>query len=212
MALSPGQGGLRNPVAWGAFALVALGVPALALFQQEEVPPPPPVLGSLPEFALTNQAGVVVDRAALRGSTVVLDFIFTRCPDICPTLTAQMKAVGDSLGPRPFGGPPLRRVSITVDPDFDTPSVLDGYASGYEADVGTWDFLTGPAQDIDVLVLGLSQMVERQASADGAPPNIAHSQRLLLIDTEGQLRGFHSIDEAGLAALVQDVEALAAGK
>ncbi len=212
MALSNRTGGIAHPAAWGAFALVALGVPAVALWRQEAPPPPPPVLGTLPDFVLTNHEGAPLDRADLAGSTVVLDFIFTRCPDICPTLSAQLRAVGDTLGPTPFDGPPLRRVSVSVDPTFDTPTVLSAYAEGYGAEAGSWDFLTGPTQYIDVLVLGLSQMVERTASPAGEAPNIAHSQRLLLIDDEGQVRGFHSIDERGLADLVRDVEALAAGK
>lgn len=209
---TPGTAGVRNPLAWGGFALLMLAVPGVALVLDRAGPPPPPVLGALPPFSLVDQQGAAVTHDDLAGQVVVMDFIFTRCPDICPTLSRQMKAVGDTLGAEPFGGPPLHLVSVTVDPDFDSPAVLADYAQGYDASPDRWSFLTGPTSDIDVLMTGLAQVVERDGTTSEGAPNIAHSQRILLIDPAGQVRGFHHIDEEGLAALVQNVEALAGGK
>lgn len=202
--------GLRNPLAWGAFAVAILAVPAVALVLEEQPPPPPPVFGQLPDFSLVDQTGAPLTDDDLRGKTVVVDFIFTRCPDICPTLSTQMAAVGEALGPAPFDGPALHRVSVSVDPDFDRPAVLADYARGYGASADDWSFLTGETGEIEALVEGLAQMVERRGLTEDGAPRIAHSQRLLLVDPDGGLRAFHPIDEAGLAALVDDIEAIAA--
>ena len=212
MTAPPSPRPTPTPVAragWALFAVAALAIPAVAMLLERRAPEPPPVFGALPDFALTDQTGAALTRDDLLGKTVVVDFIFTRCPDICPTLSAQMAAVGDSLGPAPFEGPPLHRLSVSVDPTYDQPAVLAEYARGYGADPATWSFVTGEQAEIEALVDGLAQMVERRGLTEDGAPRIAHSQRLLLVDPAGGLRAFHPIDEAGLAALVTDVEAIA---
>ena len=205
----PSPNDRRAQVGWALFAVAALAIPAVALVREAQAPEPPPLFGALPDFALTDQTGAPLTDDDLLGKTVVVDFIFTRCPDICPTLSAQMAAVGDSLGPAPFDGPPLHRLSVSVDPAFDQPAVLAEYARGYGADPANWSFVTGDPAEIEALVDGLAQMVERRGLTEDGAPRIAHSQRLLLVDPAGGLRAFHPIDEAGLAALVSDVEAVA---
>ena len=174
---------------------------------------PPPGAPTGPRAAARlhphRPAGAPVSAESLEGR-IILDFIFTRCPDICPTLSAQMAAVRDALGPTPFGGPPLRLVSVTVDPTHDQPEVLRAYAEGYGAEPARWSFLTGDPAAVDGLVAGLAQTLARRDRPDGAPPEITHSQRLLLLDPAGQVRGFHPIDEAGLEALRAGVAAIAA--
>ena len=73
-----------------------------------------------------------------------------------------------------------------------------------------WRLRRGQAAAVDGLVAGLAQTLARRDRADGAPPEITHSQRLLLLDPAGQVRGFHPIDEAGLDALRAGVAAIAA--
>ena len=89
-----------------------------------------PTIGAAPDFALTSQDGAEVTLAALRGKVVAVTFIYTSCPDVCPMLTDKMARVQDELGPD-FGSK-VAFVSITVDPERDTPEVLKGYAEAFE--------------------------------------------------------------------------------
>ena len=108
-----------------------------------------PTIGSAPDFALTSQDGAEVTLASLRGKVVAVTFIYTWCPDICPMLTDKMARVQDELG-KDFGTK-VAFVSITIDPERDTPGVLKEYAKSFQADFGGWSFLTGkPAAVLEV--------------------------------------------------------------
>ncbi|HTS66203.1 MAG TPA: SCO family protein [Candidatus Acidoferrales bacterium] len=109
---------------------------------QSEIRPASPGIAigqALPGFHLTGQDGRGVSLADLRGKVVAIDFIYTRCPlpDVCPRLSANFAVLA-----RRFAGRVLL-LSVTVDPDYDTPSVLAAYARRWNADPGTWRFLTG---------------------------------------------------------------------
>ena len=102
----------------------------------------------LPEFQLTDQSGRVIQNADLRGKVAVVDFIYTRCPlpDICPRLSANFAALQRKFLSRP--GNDLLLLSITVDPDYDTPQILADYAKRWSADNHSWHFLTGEVSKI----------------------------------------------------------------
>ena len=92
-----------------------------------------PMIGAAPNFALTSQDGAEVTLAALRGKVVAVTFIYTSCPDVCPMLTDKLARVQDELG-SDFGTK-VAFVSITTDPELDTPGVLKEYAAAFDADV-----------------------------------------------------------------------------
>src|SRR6059058_4446666 len=92
---------------------------------------PLPELGPAPPFALTAQDGAPVTLADLRGKVVAVNFIYTACPDICPLLTQKLVEVQDALGDS-FGDK-IQFVSVTLDPEHDTPEVLKDYAAAWEA-------------------------------------------------------------------------------
>jgi protein SCO1/2 len=100
----------------------------------------------LPDFRLTDQDGRTVTAADLRGQIVAIDFIYTRCPlpDVCPRLSANFAMLA-----RRFAGRVLL-LSVTVDPDYDTPPVLAAYAKRWNADPRTWRFLTGDVSGVAV--------------------------------------------------------------
>src|ERR1700730_11816980 len=100
-----------------------------------------PTIGPAPNFALISQDGAPVALRDFRGKVVAVTFIYTSCPDICPMLTAKMAKVQDDLG-RDFAAK-IAFISITVDPERDTPDVLKGYAQAYGANLAGWTFLTG---------------------------------------------------------------------
>jgi protein SCO1/2 len=140
-----------------------------------------PTIGPAPGFALTSQDGTEVTLASLRGKVVAVAFIYTWCPDICPMLTDKMARVQDELG-KDFGSK-IAFVSITIDPERDTPAVLKEYASSFKADVAGWSFLTGaPAVVLDVAHrYGV-------AVAKAAGGGIDHTLLTTLIDRQGNMR------------------------
>lgn len=199
---------LQRPWAWLVFALLMLVPPAVLLVDREQVEAPPDY-GPIPGFQLVSHEGAPFGAADLTGKVVVLDFIFTRCPDVCPTMTTQMVALQRALPDRPFGGPQLHLVSVSVDPTHDTPPVLAAYAEKYGADLSHWTFLTGTQIDVDTLSEGLAQALVRRPDAESDAPDITHSQRMLLLDPAGHVRGFFPTDEAGLTELVAAIEGVA---
>ncbi|HEY1494083.1 MAG TPA: SCO family protein, partial [Candidatus Solibacter sp.] len=127
----------------------------------------------LPEFALTDQHGRTVSLADLRGQIVAIDFIYSRCPlpDVCPRLSANF-----AMLQRRFGAN-ITLLSVTVDPDYDTPAVLAGYARRWSAGP-TWHFLTG---DVAPLAAALGEIYW---AAEGS---IGHNSTTCIIDRTGRL-------------------------
>ncbi len=193
---------------WLAFAVAVLGFPLGMLLRP--APPPLPHLGRLPDFEMTDQAGATVNRSALVGQVVVLDFIFTRCPDVCPRLTAQMAGLRAELPAQPWGGSPVTFVSVSVDPEHDSPAVLADYAAQYGADPATWRFVTGPRAQVEDIAEGLIQGLT--LGPEGRPAevgDITHGERFILIDEQGSMRGAFETDAEGLSAVVRGALALA---
>jgi cytochrome oxidase Cu insertion factor (SCO1/SenC/PrrC family) len=140
---------------WGFLSVVLIGVVGLgvrSLVWQESIQQlfpgassaRLPVYGSVPDFALTDQTGHPVHKADLEGKVWVANFIFTSCSDECPLMTAEMAQLQSDLAHVPA----LRLVSISVDPERDTPAVLSQYADRFNVDPERWFFLTGDKRAI----------------------------------------------------------------
>jgi protein SCO1 len=180
---------------WGGLALVVLSITGVftstLLFRRV---PPPPIYGAVPEFHLTNQVGRAVSLADLRGHVWIADIIFTRCPGPCAQMTRQMKALQQKLP----SNSNVRLVSLTADPSFDTPAVLQTYANRFNAEPENWDFLTGPKPELYRLAThGLKLALQENVSTN-IDEMFIHSTRLVVIDQLGRLRG------AGLDGSDQD--------
>jgi protein SCO1/2 len=137
----------------------------------------------------------------LRGNVLVLDFFFTSCRTVCPVQTSRMAQVQERLDDTAG----VHLISFSVDPETDTPDVLKAYAGRYGADSTRWSFLTGAPEAMDKVVAGYWQIVERIPRPDGAGFDIAHSERFVLVDRAGQIRGFYKTDEGGLDHLMKDL-------
>jgi len=165
--------------------VIALGLlawPALAHEAKHAQPEERlPTIGAAPDFALTSQDGAEVTLEALRGKVVALTFIYTWCPDVCPMLTDKMARVQDELG-SDFGSR-IAFVSITVDPERDTPAVLKEYAEAFDANLAGWSFLTGePATVLDVArSYGVAVVKAPESQVD-------HTLLTTLIDRQGTMR------------------------
>ena len=193
----------RRALLAGTVVVAALG----GWFVLRGRPGPLPILGTVPDFSLAERGGSAVRAADLAGHVWIADFIFTRCPDFCPALTARMAGLQKVV---PAGGDPVRLVSFSVDPAHDTPEVLREYASRAGADAG-WLFLTGPR---DALATLLRDGFKVAYAADGPPTSpITHSDRFVLVDRELRIRGYyHGTDPADIARLARDATALRDGR
>lgn len=191
---------IRPPARRIVPAMLALVVAAAACGRPEL-----PVLGTLPPFVLTERAGTPLGSEGLAGHVWIADFIFTRCPDICPVLSQRMGSLQAKL---PAGEDAVQLVSISVDPNHDTPEVLRPYAERFGAGP-TWRFLTGSRDDVARLLRDGFKV----GFADDGPPSapITHSERFVLVDRTLRVRGYyHGNDPADLERLVADATALAA--
>ncbi|MGF1468114.1 MAG: SCO family protein [Sandaracinaceae bacterium] len=169
-------------------------------------PEPPPAMVALAPFALVDQRGEPFGSEDLRGHPYVVDFIFTSCPDVCPTMSAQLA----NLDRRLADVEELRFVSITVDPAHDTPEELRAYGQRFGADPARWHLLTGEPDRVEQVIeqTFFSPVGERLDRPDGRY-EILHGQRFLLVDGEGSLRGIYDRDRDGLERLEEHVRLLA---
>jgi protein SCO1/2 len=146
---------------WSALVLVLVGVVAAGTWSLlrwalagrtpgEDVPPRLPVYGSVPDFSLTERSGRQVGGSDLRGKVWIATFIFTRCRDTCPLQSAEMARLQREFAAEED----VRLVSITVDPERDTPAVLVRYAAHFGAHPDRWLFLTGDRAAIHRLARG----------------------------------------------------------
>jgi protein SCO1/2 len=153
----------------------------------------------LPEVSLIDQHGASISLASLRGKPVLIDFIYTSCASTCPMLTAKMASIAHRLGPAL--GADVTIVSISLDPEHDTPAELAKYAASHDANGNGWIFLTGPPAQIDQ-VLALFKL-RRMREGDGT---ITHSVSAFLLGPDGhQIRQYNALDVSP-EAVVADVD------
>lgn len=133
-----------------------------------------------PDFALTDQNGARVALTALRGQWLLVDFVYTRCNGPCPILTSLHVELQRALAKQLPA--PLHFVSISLDPEYDTPEVLTRYAQERGADLATWSFLTGPPDEVADVVKRFG--VGTLRAADGS---IDHVVATFLIDPQGRI-------------------------
>ena len=190
-----------------ALSLLLLAVAGWALLRLLAPPPQPlPVLNEIPSFSLTNRDGSTITRDDLDGAPWIADFIFTRCPGICPLMSLAMQRIGERL---PTGSA-VRLVSISVDPEYDTPEILDTYAQRFNAPP-SWLFLTTERAEtiLELARDGFLLAVDPDPAPGTSDEPILHSSRLVLVDGAGRVRGYYdALDEAERERLLGDVERL----
>lgn len=193
------------PVAAGALCLLLLGVAFVWPRAQ-----PLQRLGTLPDFTFTRQDGQPFGRAELLGRPFVANFIFTRCPTICPVFTGKMARVQKRTADL---GPKLALVSFSVDPKYDTPERLTAYAARYGADPSRWSFLTGDYTRLqDTVVGGFKIAMGRNSDDENDIPGIFHGSHFVLVDATGEIRGYYdSADDDTVERLTRDAERLVRG-
>ncbi len=150
-------------------------------------PPAEPLdpIGEVADFQLTDQDGAAFTRADMSGSVWVIDFFFTRCASICPNMTLAMKELGERFP----GEDELKRISISIDPEFDQPEVLKAYADKMGLPQEGWRFLTGERATIAELSLQSFKLAFGEEMDEEG--HILHSSRFVLVDRQGRVRGYY---------------------
>ena len=184
---------LRPPrVIWVGYLLLSLTMAAafgIWWLQASRALPQLRVIGPVADFTLTNQDGRISTLADFTNRVWLADIIFTRCAGPCPRLTQQMRQVQDSL-PKDSGA---KRVTLTTDPEFDTPAVLKKYGERFGADFNRWTFLTGTKSEIAGVAansLKLSAQPVKPEEQKNSADLFIHTTIFVIVDKHAQLRGF----------------------
>ena len=204
LALHPG---------WVGFAALALAVPMGALLFRQTARPELPMLGDLPAFKLTAEDGKPFGKQDLLGRVWIADFVFTSCADACPRLQGKMKKLQDRLVPMEQGGN-IGLLSISVDPERDTPEKLRQYGEIFGARKGLWRSLTGDQQEVERTVVSGFHTAMAKVPPAGTDPHLAafeilHGERLVLVDRMGRIRGYYDADDRD--RILRDARSLTAG-
>ncbi|MFN5443612.1 MAG: SCO family protein [Crocinitomicaceae bacterium] len=158
----------------------------------------------IPFFQFKNQEGKVVSSKDLKGKVWIADFFFTKCPTICPTMTAQLKRL--SIKTKDLKDQ-IQFISFSIDPNTDQPNVLRKYITKNGINTSNWVFLTGDENKTHQLGVDYFQVfANRDIESAGG---YAHSPAFVLIDKEGYVRGVYvGTETAQVDLLEKDVRKL----
>ena len=191
-------------IGWVVAFLAAAGLIGFAYVSLKSIRPPAlpsnlEKISKVPGFQLTDQTGKSITLEDLKGKIWAANFIFTRCKGPCPITVLRMQDLNTKLK-KVRGNVEL--VTFTVDPEYDTREILKTFSEPLGADPASWKFLTGTPDAIQkIVVTGLLQPLAKEP--DGTP---AHSSRIVLVDREGWLRGYHDgLDPEAVQKLMVDI-------
>ncbi len=171
--------------------------------------------GAAPSFALTDQHGEPFGSADIGQRAALVSFIFTTCTEWCPVLSPKLRETQEQLRADGLLGSKVLLLSITVDPQRDTPDKLAAYAQRYAADPSHWRFLTGPPEEIQRVVVGgfrVGFLRPAPTTRDSAavPLTITHSNRFVVVDGVGQIRSYLRGEEVTPAEIVRTIRQVVA--
>jgi protein SCO1 len=195
-------------------AAVLFGAGLLPSVASSHIPIPPKepsqigrqvVKKTVADFKLTDQDGKPFKFSDTRGKLVLVTFIFTTCPDVCPLLTAKLAAIQRTLEENKFRNYFL--LSITTDPERDTTGALKEYAGHFKADFRRWSFLTDSRQELAKVWKLFGVKVTKNESGQ-----VQHTSLTTLIDRQGNRRVDYYGDKWHEKEVVKDIEWLASVK
>ncbi len=193
---------VRKKLFWILFCGFAFAFPLYRSFMRK-LPPPPPVLSMLPQYRLMNEQGEEFGSRELQGRFYLANFIFTSCSTVCPQTFEALKKIRHRL--RGLGDK-VAIISFTVDPETDTPSVLLKKSRELGANSFLWRFLTGSRSDLEqLLIKGFKVPMGGRESHESNLYDIAHTQKVVLVDGKGQIRGYYGLDKATINQLMIDI-------
>ena len=168
------------------------------------------VFHTIPNWKLTDENGRDFLGSALKGKIYVADFFFTRCGSICPKMSTELTRVQDTFSEENE----VQLASFSVDPVHDTPEILREYAKKYDAKAGKWHFFTGTKFQIYPLAvkgyfIPVADASEYDKAVKSPDETFIHSEKLILVDKEGHIRGFYDgTDKKDVDRLVLEIRVL----
>jgi protein SCO1 len=171
---------------------IAAGVPAASAQSPSEAAvsanPSLSIIARAPAFTLRDPAGRPVRLADYQGRVVLLAFVFTTCPGVCPLISKQMAALQDGLKREGLFGKKANLLSVTVDPETDTAAVLTEYAKTYGADPAGWRFLRENPEKTKPVLQAYDEWTKLLPKGE-----LDHPARVYLIDQKGNIREIYSL-------------------
>ena len=161
------------------------------------------VIQSAPDFELRDQDDKLVRFSSYRGQVVVVSFIFTTCNGTCPATTHRVANLRLECGRRSDLRDQVRFVSISLDPQRDTPAQLRGYRRLYEIDGHDWAFLTGPPKDVQIVLAAWGMWAKPAPNGQ-----LDHPSRVYLVDPRGRVREIYNLDFFRQPYVLEDIKAL----
>jgi len=163
------------------------------------------IYAEIPPFNFIDRYGKPFSNKDVEGKIIVADFFFTRCTTICPRMSINMQQLQLKLNDEAYGD--VVFLSHTVDPENDTPEVLDAYAKKLEADPVRWKFLTGNA--LDIYRMGNTGYLLSALADSTSAEQFVHDGRFVLVDKQRHIRGYYDGTTAtGMNALAADLKML----
>lgn len=162
------------------------------------------VFHTIRDFKLTNQSGQQVSLKDLKGKVLLVDFFFTSCTSICPTLTSNLKKIQEAYVKNDTL---LQILSFTVDPVRDSSEKLRQYAIKHGINTDTWWLLTGDKREI--YDIARNDFFVSVTQGDGGPDDFIHTEKLVLIDKNGHIRGYYNgLDNDAIRQCANDIAVL----
>ncbi len=170
-------------------------------------------IGPAPKFELLNQDNLKINNETYNGKVYVLEFFFSTCPSICPKMNQSMLQIEKTF----FGNPNFGIVSITIDPEHDTPAILKAHRELLGVKSSNWNFLTGDKNYIfDLSNKGFNIYAGQNSKVQGG---FEHSGLFALIDKNGNIRCrkdnygnpilyYDGLDKKGVRDIQQDIAIL----
>ena len=204
---------VRSKLFWVFFVAFVFGYPILKSVNRE-LPEPLPVYSKVPAFEFTTQHKESFGSGNLNGKIYIASFAFTSCPTTCPRIMEKLKVIQKRVKGL---GQNIALVTFTVDPETDTPEVLHKHSRKLKVNPYIWKFLTGEKADLRKVVvdgfkvpMGDTEAIEKKVGNETVTLfDIAHTEKVVLVDTTGNIRGYYSLDKNSINKLMIDVGLLA---
>ena len=195
-----------------AASRILLGVVLAAVCAACQQEPELPAYWSAPQFTLVDEAGQPFSLTDVNGRVALVDFIYTNCADTCPLLTATMRSIQERLITEKLFPAKVMLLSLTVDPERDSPTVLREYSANIGADPEGWKFLTGERSALEeTLVQGFKLPFRGPTPAGPLKPGfgITHTNRVIVVDRSSVVRGILDGDGLDVDQTVRTLKRLA---
>lgn len=200
---------VRKKSFWLLFWILSFSYPVYKTLNRT-LPPPLPIYYTVPEFSLTNEFGKKFGNKDLQGKFYIASFMFTSCPTTCPALLTKLDLVQKRIRGL---GTKAAIVTFTVDPEVDTPEVLYKFARKRHSNPFIWTYLTGPRADLEKIVIegfkvpmSGKEAIEKQVGNEKVTLfDIAHTEKLVLVDNNGQIRGYYGTERVEMDRMMIDL-------